>query len=117
MRSHWVAKAPLGRVEWDAEIIIERDDEVIGWRSPPGAEVHSAGSVHFRKAPGGRGTEVRLLLKYDPPAGKLGAAVAKLFGEEPEQQITEDLRRFRQLMESGPGERGHQPPVKGEPGG
>jgi len=101
-RSHWVAKAPLGTsVEWDAEIINEEANELIGWRSLEGATVPNAGSVRFRPAPGGRGTEVTVNLEYDPPAGKLGAAFAKLFGEEPQQQVEEGLRRLKQLMEAG----------------
>src|SRR5947209_8974364 len=101
-RSHWVAKAPAGStVEWDAEIYNEKEGEMIAWRTLEGADVASAGSVHFEKAPGGRGTLMRVVLKYDPPAGKLGAIVARLFGKNPEQQIEEDLRRFKQLMETG----------------
>jgi len=87
--------------EWDAEIIGERADAMIAWRSLPGAAVETAGSVHFLPAPGDWGTEVRLVLKYDPPAGKVGAALVRLFGEAPEQQIEEDLRHFKQLMETG----------------
>jgi uncharacterized membrane protein len=101
-RSHWVAKAPAGRtVEWDAEIINEIPDELVGWRTLPGSDVVSAGSVRFRPAPGGRGTEVRVRLQYDPPGGKLGSAIAWMFGEEPSQTIQEDLRRFKRLMETG----------------
>jgi uncharacterized membrane protein len=101
-RSHWVAKAPAGRsVEWDAEIYNEKEGEMIAWRTLEGADVASAGSVHFEPAAGGRGTFVRVVLKYDPPGGKLGALVARLFGENPEQQIDEDLGRFKQLMETG----------------
>lgn len=101
-RSHWVAKGPLGsKVEWDAEVINEIPGELIAWRSLEGSTVDSAGSVHFQELPGGRGTRVSVTLKYNPPAGKLGAAVSKLLGEDPEKQIREDLRRFRQLMESG----------------
>lgn len=100
--SHWVATAPAGTtVEWDAEIFNERANELIAWRSLEGADVDSAGSVHFEPATGGRGTVVRVILKYDPPGGVVGAAVAKLFGENPEQQIDEDLRRFKQVMETG----------------
>ena len=101
-RSHWRARAPLGmQVEWDAEIINEVPNQVIGWASLPGSEVVTAGSVTFRRAPGGRGTELRVVLQYDPPGGKLGAAFAKLFGEEPAQQIQEDLRRLKRLLETG----------------
>ena len=112
-RSHWVAKAPAGTtVEWDAEIYNEKENEMIAWRSLEGADVDNAGSVHFQRAPGGRGTEVRVVLKYDPPGGAVGALVARLFGENPEQQIDEDLRRFKQVMETG-----ETPTVEGQPSG
>jgi len=98
--SHWVAKGPAGtRVEWDARIINEIENKVIGWQSLEGSTVSTAGSVNFDETP--RGTQVRVHLQYNPPAGKLGAAVARLFGEEPSAQIREDLRRFRQLLETG----------------
>lgn len=101
-RSHWVAKAPAGtNVEWDAEVYNEKENELIAWRSLEGADVDNAGSVHFTPSTTGRGTELRVVLKYDPPGGKIGAAVAKLFGEEPDQQLDEDLRRFKTMMESG----------------
>lgn len=101
-RSHWVAKGPAGtKVEWDASIINESENERIAWRSLEGSEVQNAGAVVFQDAPGGRGTEVFVHLQYNPPAGPLGAAVAKLLGEEPHKQIEEDLLRFRQLMETG----------------
>jgi len=101
-RSHWVAKAPAGStVEWNAEIINEIPGELIGWRTLDGSEVVSAGSVCFKPAPGGRGTEVRVRLQYDPPGGKLGSTIAWMFGEEPSQTIREDLRRFKRLMETG----------------
>ncbi len=101
-RSHWKAKAPAGRtVEWDAEIINEIPDELIGWRTLEGADVISAGSVRFKQELAGRGTEVRVRLQYEPPAGKVGSAIAWLFGQEPSQTIREDLRRFKELMEAG----------------
>jgi uncharacterized membrane protein len=101
-RSHWVANAPLGNsVEWDADIIEKRENELISWVSVPGADVENTGSVRFTKAPGNRGTEVKVIMKYNPPGGVIGAAIAKLFGEEPEQQIGDDLRRFKMLMEAG----------------
>lgn len=101
-RSHWVAKAPAGTtVEWDAEIINDKENELIAWRSLEGADVDNSGSVRFQPAAGNRGTEVKVELRYDPPGGVIGAAVAKLFGEEPNQQIQEDLRRFKQVMEAG----------------
>src|SRR5215210_3194793 len=101
-RSHWVAKAPGGTsVEWDAEVYNEKEGELIAWRTLEGSQVASAGSVRFEETPGGGSTLVRVSLKYDPPGGKLGSLVARLFGENPEQQIDEDLGRFKQLMESG----------------
>ncbi|MCA1814906.1 MAG: SRPBCC family protein [Acidobacteria bacterium] len=100
-RSHWVAKAPGGgTVEWDAEVYNEKPNEMIAWRSLEGSQVDNAGSVHFTPAPSG-GTEVRVVLKYDPPAGFLGALVARITGESPAQQIEQDLTRFKQLMETG----------------
>jgi uncharacterized membrane protein len=102
-RSHWVAEGPLGkRVEWDAEIHTERPNELIGWRSLEGSEVDTAGSVHFYPVTGGGGTEVKVTLKYDPPGGKAGAALAWLFGEDAATQIEEDLHRFKERMESTP---------------
>src|SRR4051812_3919516 len=99
-RSHWVAKAPAGtKVEWDASIHNEIEDELIAWRSLPGSDIDNAGSVHFTPT-GDAATEVRVVLSYDPPAGRVGAAVAKLLGEEPGTQVEEDLRRFKQVMES-----------------
>jgi len=101
-RSHWVAKGPAGtKVEWDAEIINDVPLQVIGWRSLPNSLVENAGSVRFSPAPNGQGTQVKVNLKYDPPAGKVGAAVAKLLGEAPEIQLDEDLHRFKQIMETG----------------
>jgi uncharacterized membrane protein len=101
-RSHWVAKGPAGTfVEWDAEIVEDRPNEVISWRSVNGADAENAGEVRFERAPGGRGTIVRVRLDYTPPAGALGAYVAKIFGEAPEKQIAVDLHRFKQLMETG----------------
>lgn len=101
-RSHWVAKAPLDtKVEWDAELITDEPNQRIAWRSLEGATVPNTGSVLFKPAYEGRGTAITVTLKYDPPGGGLGAAVAKLLGEEPSIQIQEDLYRFRQLMEAG----------------
>jgi uncharacterized membrane protein len=101
-QTHWVAKGPAGStVEWDAETTEDRPDELIAWRSLPGAKVPNSGQVRFLDAPGGRGTEVHVELRYDPPAGKLGALVAKLFGEEPRQQVDGDLRRLKQVLETG----------------
>ncbi len=100
-RSHWVAKAPLGTtVEWTAEITSEHENERIGWRSVENAEIPNSGVVEFLPT-STRGTEVKVTLTYEPPAGYLGSLVAKLFGEEPSQQVAEDLRRFKRLMEAG----------------
>ena len=112
-RTHWKVKAPAGmNVQWDAEIIADTPNEIIGWRSLPGADVDNAGSVRFERAPGGRGTIVRVQMQYNPPGGKAGALIAKLFGEEPEQQLREDLRRFKQIMEAG-----ELPTTEGQPSG
>lgn len=102
-RSHWVAKAPVGTsVEWDAEIIDERPNESIAWRSLPGADVENSGTVRFRRTDGG--TEIQVTLEYTPPGGALGATVARLFGENPEQQLEEDLQRFKREMEGSGGQ-------------
>ena len=100
-RSHWVARAPTGSVEWDAETIEDRPGEIIAWRSLEGSDVPNGGSVRFTDAPADRGTEVHVDLHYDPPAGRAGAMVATLFGEEPLQQLRDDLRRLKQVMETG----------------
>lgn len=101
-RSHWVAKAPAGmEVEWDAEITEDLEGRRIAWRSLPGSEVHTEGAVSFEPAPEGRGTEVRASLSYQVPGGKAGAALAKLFGKEPGQQIEADLRKFKRMLETG----------------
>ena len=106
--SHWVAKAPLGmKVEWDAEIISEVPNQLIGWRSEGDGDVDNAGSVRFVRVADG-GTEVRVMLQYDPPAGLVGVAMAKILGEEPEQQVQEDLARFKQVMEAGQSQAGSQ---------
>lgn len=98
--SHWIAKGPAGTsVEWDARIINEVENKLIGWQSLEESMVATAGSVHFDESD--RGTRVRVRMQYDPPAGKLGAAIAWLFGEEPSIQVHEDLRRLKQLLETG----------------
>lgn len=101
-RSHWVAKAPVGStVEWDAEIINEKTNELIAWRSLQGSDVDNVGSVRFEPSGDNLGTDVRVNLRYNPPAGKVGALVAKLFHEEPNQQIESDLKRLKQVLETG----------------
>jgi uncharacterized membrane protein len=101
-RSHWKVKGPAGStVEWDAEITEDRPGELIAWRSLEGADVDNVGSVRFVPAANDRGTVVRIDLAYDPPAGRVGATIAKLFGRGPGQEIRSDLRPFKQLMETG----------------
>jgi uncharacterized membrane protein len=101
-RSHWVANAPGGTtVEWDADMITDRENELIAWASVEGADIDHSGFVRFQPAPQGRGTEVKVVMEYRPPGGGITAAIAKLFGEEPEQQIGDELRRFKMLMETG----------------
>jgi uncharacterized membrane protein len=114
-RSHWTAMAPAiagGTVEWDAEIVTDIPNQRIEWRSLEGAEVKSRGSVEFRRMPVDRGTAVRVEMEYRPPAGRVGKWVAKIFGEAPDQQIREDLRTFKRLMEVG-----EAPSIEGQPHG
>ena len=111
--SRWRAKGPGGRtVEWSAEIINEVPNQLIGWRSIDGSEVTTAGSVHFDDAGPGRGTRVRVRLQYSPPGGKVGAALAKLMASDPATEIREDLRRFKQMVETG-----EVPTTDGQPRG
>ncbi len=98
-RSHWVAKAPL-QVEWDAEITAERPGELIGWRSIEGSTVRNAGSVRFKDAPGGKGTEVHVYLEYQPVGGPAGAAAAKLIKQITLTQIRMDMGRFKAILEA-----------------
>ncbi|WP_062434269.1 SRPBCC family protein [Herbidospora daliensis] len=100
--SRWVADAPFGKdIAWDAEILEERPGEKISWRSAADADVPNAGTVRFTPAPDGISTEVHIALVYDIPGGTIGKAVAKYFGEEPHQQLDDDLRRLKQVMETG----------------
>lgn len=101
-RSHWVAKAPLGAtVEWDAEVVEEQENRLISWRSLPGAAVHNEGTVRFQPAPGDRGTEVVVEMSYKPPMGAAGRVAARVAGEEPEQQVGDDLRHLKMMFEAG----------------
>jgi uncharacterized membrane protein len=100
-QSHWVTKAPGGQsVEWDSEITEDRENELIAWKSV-GGDVYNAGSVQFEPKPGGRGTIVRVDMQYYPPGGVIGTAFAMLFNEAPEQQVYDDLKRMKQLIETG----------------
>ena len=102
-RTTWRVQGPAGmHVSWDAEVTLDRPGECIAWRSLEGStSVPNRGVVRFKEAPGGRGTEVHVELKYEPVGAALGAAFAKLFGEEPSQQIAGDLRRLKQVLETG----------------
>jgi uncharacterized membrane protein len=101
-RSHWKAKGPAGMtVEWDAELVNDVPSTLIAWKSLPGADVPNAGSVHFTELPGNRGTMVKVEMDVEIPAGKVGLAIAKVFGEDPDREVREDLRKFKQLMETG----------------
>lgn len=112
-RSHWVAHGPMGaKLEWDAEIINEREPEMIAWRSLPGSQVDTAGSIHFKPLTHGRGTLVTVSVKYDPPGGKMSAALAEMLGAGLETRIREDLRRFKNLAEAG-----EIPTIEGQPHG
>lgn len=112
-RTHWKAKGPMGMsAEWNAEVTADEPNRYLAWRSVEGADVDNAGEVRFEPAPGGRGTIVRVKMRYSPPGGKAGAIMAKLFGEEPSRQIDEDLRRFKWLIETG-----EIPTTVGQPSG
>lgn len=109
--THWVAKGPAGtHVAWDARIINEIDDRLIAWQSLEGSTIATAGSVHFDET--AHGTRVRVRFQYSPPGGRLGAAIAYVFGEEPRLQVRDDLRRFKQLIETG-----EIPTTEGQPSG
>jgi uncharacterized membrane protein len=101
-RSHWIIEAPAGKtVEWDSQITHDEPGRLIAWQSLEGASVRNSGRVEFLDSPDGRGTVVRVTLTYDPPAGAVGKLVAKLFQKDPKVQARQDLRRFKQLMETG----------------
>ena len=100
-RSHWVVKGPGGKsVEWDSVVTEEQPDQFIAWASEEGADVPNSGRIDFRDA-GARGTVVTATVLYDPPAGVIGKLIAKMFQREPAIQARRDLRRFKQLMETG----------------
>ena len=101
-RSHWVIEAPAGKtVEWDAEITHDEPGRLIEWKSLEGASVLNSGRVEFEDSPDGRGSIVKVTILYDPPGGAVGKVIAKLFQKEPKVQARQDLRRFKQLMETG----------------
>jgi uncharacterized membrane protein len=101
-RSRWSAIGPAGvRLEWEAEMVEDRPNELISWRSLPGGQVETEGYVRFRPAPGERGTEVVVEMRYDPPGGVLGASIAKLFGESGQEVVRRDLQAFKNVLEVG----------------
>lgn len=101
-RSHWTTGGPLdSTVEWDADITEDRENELIAWSSVEGADVNNSGVIRFQPAPGDRGTEVKVVTSYNLPGGVLASTIAKLLGKKPQQQIGDDLRRFKMLMETG----------------
>jgi uncharacterized membrane protein len=101
-RSHWVIAAPAGKsVEWDSLIVDDQPGSLIAWTSAENAVVRNSGKVEFKDSPDNRGTVVTVTLVYDPPAGAIGKMIAKLFQKEPKIQARQDLRRFKQLMETG----------------
>jgi uncharacterized membrane protein len=101
-KSRWAASAPFDEtVEWDAQLVEDVPDERIAWRSVGDADVPNEGTVRFVIAPDGESTEVYVHLTYDIPGGPIGKALAKFFGEEPHQQLDDDLRRFKQVLETG----------------
>ena len=111
-RTGWF-RAPAGRtVEWDAVLYNDIENQMMAWRTLPGSEVDHAGSVWFKDAPAGRGTEVKVELNYNPPAGIIGAALATLWGKDPGQQIQRDLHRLKQILEAG-----EVPTTAGQPTG
>jgi len=100
--SHWVSRGPMGKTfAWDSEIIREEPHRLFAWKSLPGGDISNAGTVRFEPATGGRGTVVTLEVNYEPPAGAIGVAIAKILGHDPDSRVREDLRRFKQLMEAG----------------
>jgi len=100
--SHWVIKAPAGKtVEWDSILVEDIEGELIAWESAEGADVKNTGRIEFRDNTAGRGTELSATIVYDPPAGEIGKLIAKLFQKEPKIQARRELRRFKQLMETG----------------
>jgi hypothetical protein len=98
----WKAKSLTGTVEWKAEVVKDEQDEMISWHSLGDSEVRNSGAVRFRDATNG-GTDVQVDISYDPPLGALGVAVAKIFGDAPDQEVSADLKRFKEIMESGQG--------------
>jgi uncharacterized membrane protein len=111
--SHWVAKAPMGTsVEWDARLVVDEPNRRLGWETLEDSSIQHEGLVSFEESGNGRGTIVRVEMSYEPPAGHVGATLARLLGDEPRVQILEDLRRLKQLIETG-----EVPTTLGQPSG
>lgn len=111
-QSTWIARGPVGETwQWESEILEDRPDELLVWRSLPGSQVHHHGAVRFQEAPAGRGTEIRVGIELVPPGGVAGRVLARLLHKLPERQVEEDLRRLKQVMEAG------ETPVAGHPRG
>lgn len=111
--SHWVAQTPKGeRIEWDARLIEDKPDELIAWESLPGSDIDSAGSVRFSRAPGNRGTVVKVALKYAPARGRISRLFAKFYTTNARREIARDLFHFKSLVETG-----EIPTVQGQPRG
>lgn len=109
-KTEWTAAGPNGAVTWRAETLQDVPNEQIGWRALPDSDIQNHGVVQFVDAPGERGTEVRVYLSYDAPGGAFGKWLAKLTGNEPEQEVGETLRRFKALLECG-----ELPVIEGQP--
>jgi uncharacterized membrane protein len=111
--SHWIAEGPMGkRIEWDAEVLNDHENELIAWRSLPGGHIDTAGSVRFEQTKNDRGTIVTVSMKYNPPGGQVGHVLASWFGSDLESKLSDDLRRFKSLMEAG-----EIPSTQGQPQG
>lgn len=111
--SHWVMKTSHDRtLQWDARLIEDKPGQMLSWQSLEGADVDNAGSVWFTPAVGGRGTVVKVSMKYSPPGGKLGSLMAKLMGDSADKQMAEDLFRLKSLLETG-----ETPTTEGQPRG
>ena len=112
-RSHWVVAGPRGTVfKWDAQITVDRPNEMIAWQTVPGSSVDHRGYVKFVPAPGSRGTEVHVALEYQPPGGEAGKLLGSLLGGITEQEIQEQIRNFKSIMEAG-----EIPTIKGQTSG
>ena len=113
-RSHWIARVPggLGKIEWDADIIHEKENELLAWRSLPESDIDNAGEVRFSDSPDGHGTIVQAVISYSPPAGSVGGLAAKLLNPMFKTMVERDLRYFKRFMETGETHPKHKQPLK-----